>query len=285
MATNLLKAGFELTVCNRSQGVVQDLVRLGARPSSSAAEVARTCDLVLTCLPDVTTVEEVYLGRDGLAANCYYGQLLADHSTVGLATSQSITKAVAARGAQFLDAPISGGVERASEATLTIMVGGAREAFVQALPAFQAMGRNIYHLGPSGAGTITKLLNQLLVCVHAAAAAEALVLAEGAGVDPGLALEVLETSWGSSTMLGRNGPLTLDRAFAGDRAPLKLLAKDLDLACDLARQFGIPLPQGDSARELLAEAGSQGLWGQDVAALVLPLEEESGVQVQRRPKT
>ena len=191
MASNLLKAGFDLTAHDLNQGVVQDLARLGARPASSAAEVARVCDMILTCLPDVATVEQVYLGPEGLVASSHRGQLLADHSTVGPATSRAIAEATAARGATFLDAPISGGVERASDATLTIMVGGPPEAFTRALPAFQAMGKHIYHMGPSGAGSVTKLLNQLLVCVHSAAAAEALVLAEAARVDLALALGIV----------------------------------------------------------------------------------------------
>jgi len=282
MASNLLKAGFDLTAHDLNQGVVQDLARLGARPASSAAEVARVCDMILTCLPDVATVEQVYLGPEGLVASSHRGQLLADHSTVGPATSRAIAEATTARGIAFLDAPISGGVERASDATLTIMVGGPPEAFARALPAFQAMGKHIYHMGPSGTGSVTKLLNQLLVCVHSAAAAEALVLAEGAGVDPAVALEVLDASWGSSTMLRRNGPVALDRAFAGDRAPLKLMVKDMDLACDMAQQLGIALPQGKSARQLLTDAERLGLLEQDVAALVLPLEGVAGVQVRRR---
>ncbi|MCH8191815.1 MAG: NAD(P)-dependent oxidoreductase, partial [Chloroflexi bacterium] len=223
MAQSLLKAGFELTVHNRSRGVVEELAGLGARPARGVAEVSAQTEMVLTCLPDVATVEEVYLAADGLIQASRPGQVLVDHSTVGPATSRAIAQAAQARGVAFLDAPISGGVERAQDATLTIMVGGPGESFDQALPVFEAMGERVHHMGPSGTGSITKLLNQLLVTVHSAAAAEALVLAQASGVDQGLVLEVLKSSWGASNMLVRNGPVTVERAFDGTRAPLKFL--------------------------------------------------------------
>jgi 3-hydroxyisobutyrate dehydrogenase-like beta-hydroxyacid dehydrogenase len=285
MAQSLLRAGFELTVHNRSQGPVEELALLGARRAQSPAEAAARCDLVLTCLPDVAAVEQVYRGAQGLVPASRPGQLLADLSTVGPDTSRAIAAAAEACGAAFLDAPISGGVERAQDATLTIMVGGPAEAFQHALPAFQAMGKHIYHMGPSGAGSITKLLNQLLVVVHSAAAAEALLLAHAAGVDPAQALEVLDASWGASHMLRRNGPVTLERAFSGARAPLQLMAKDVDLVCALAERLGVSLPQGEAARELVRRAAQRGLLEHDVAALVLPLEEAAGLQVQRRARS
>jgi 3-hydroxyisobutyrate dehydrogenase-like beta-hydroxyacid dehydrogenase len=272
MAQNLLKAGFELTVHNRSRGVVAELAGQGARPAATPAEVAAQTDMVLTCLPDVATVEQVYLAAEGLVQAARPGQVLVDHSTVGPATSRTISEAAQARGVAFLDAPISGGVERAQDATLTIMVGGPSQAFDRALPVLEAMGERVHHMGPSGAGSITKLLNQLLVTVHSAAAAEALVLAQASGVDQGLVLEVLSSSWGASNMLVRNGPVTVDRAFDGARAPLKFLVKDLGLALELARQLGVSLPQGQRANDLLDATAEQGLLELDVAALVLPLE-------------
>ncbi len=281
MARNLINAGFSLVIHNRSQEVVQELAALGATAAGSPAEVAAACDVVLTCLPDVATVEEVYMGSNGLVTHLRLGQVLADHSTVGLSTSHAIAAAAKAKGAAFLDAPISGGVERASDASLTIMVGGDADAYAKASPVFQAMGTHLYHMGSTGAGTVTKLINQLLVCVHSAAAAEALVLAQAAGADVATVLEVLDASWGASNMLRRNGPVALDRTFAEARAPLRLLVKDLNLVCDLARQLGAPLPQGEQTLLLLSEAKRLGLLEQDVAAMVVPLEREAGVQVRR----
>ena len=282
MAQNLLRAGFELTVHNRSRGVVEELAGMGALPAASAADVLAKSEVVLTCLPDVATVEHVYLGEGGLAHSSQPDRVLVDHSTVGPTTSRAIAEAAEAHGIPFLDAPISGGVERAQDATLTIMVGGAFAAFNRTLPVFRAMGEQVHHMGPSGSGSIIKLLNQLLVTIHSAAAAEALVLAQAAGVDPERALDVLNTSWGASNMLRRNGPVVLDRDFDGARAPLKFLVKDLGLALELADELGVSLPQGRSAGRLLEAAAEQGLLEQDVGALVLPLEKAAQVQVGQR---
>ncbi len=137
MSYRLLAAGFDLTVHNRSQGKVRQIAEAGARPAESAAQVVRDTDLVLACLPDVATVREIFLGEDGIVANARPGQILVDHSTVGLDESKTCAAAAGEKGATFLDAPISGGTERAGDGTLTIMVGGPHEAYQRALPLFQ----------------------------------------------------------------------------------------------------------------------------------------------------
>ena len=149
MAQNLLRAGFELTVHNRSRGVVEELAGMGALPAASARDVLANSEVVLTCLPDVATVEHVYLGEGGLAHSSQPGRVLVDHSTVGPTTSRAIAEAAEAHGIPFLDAPISGGVERAQDATLTIMVGGAFAAFNRTLPVFRAMGSRYTTWGPA----------------------------------------------------------------------------------------------------------------------------------------
>ena len=129
MCYRLLGAGFDLTIHNRSQGKVREIAASGARPATSAAQVTQESDIVLACLPDVAAVEAVFLGDDGVIANCRQGQVLADHSTVGIHTSKACAAAAQVGGAVFLDAPISGGVERAADDTLTIMAGGEKEAY------------------------------------------------------------------------------------------------------------------------------------------------------------
>ena len=281
MSRRLLSAGFQLTVHNRSRGKVEELVQQGAHPAISAAEVATAADIVLTCLPDVPTVEEVFLGKNGIVPAARSGQVLVDHSTVSPAISQRIATAAAEVGARFLDAPVSGGVERATEGTLTIMAGGDPTAFEVARPVFESMGANIWHVGPTGTGSAVKLVNQLLVAIHSLAAAEALLVGTKAGVDPQMLLDILRTSWGASFMLNRNGPVIIERDFANARTPLKLIEKDLGLALEGARQTGAPTPLGERTFEILEEAARTGLLELDVSSLAIPLEEQAGTIISK----
>ncbi|MCE2404501.1 MAG: NAD(P)-dependent oxidoreductase [Dehalococcoidia bacterium] len=272
MSRRLLEAGFPLTVHNRSRPKVDELAAAGAVGASSAAEVAGASTVVLTCLPDVSTVEEVFLGKDGIVSVASPGQVLVDHSTVGPSTSRAIAEAAEARGASFLDAPISGGVERAAEGTLTIMAGGPPDAFETALPVFRAYGGNVRRVGGVGSGSVFKLINQLLVSVHSLAAAEAMLLGGRAGVDLDALQEVLATSWGSSFMLSRNGPVIASRDFDDARAPLRLFVKDLGLAQEYARDLNANSPLGERTLQVVERAISDGLGELDVSSLVLPLE-------------
>ena len=284
MAYRLLRNGFPLTVHNRSQAKKRQIASDGAHLAGSAAQVTQGADFILACLPDVAAVEAVFLGQDGVIANCRQGQVLIDHSTVGIATSKAIAAAAEERGARFLDAPISGGTERAVDGTLTIMVGGPNEAYQRALPLFQAMGTTIRHMGPSGTGTAVKLVNQLLVGIHSVAAAEALLLAARSGADPETVLEVVDSGWGHSFILGRNAPVMTKREFQGERVQLKMVLKDLQLIRDFARDVDSPTPAGDLSLQLFQEAIQRGLGDLDLAAIVLPLEQQAGVQIQRRPQ-
>jgi len=276
MARNLLRAGFEVWVWNRTRSKAEALAREGARIADSPAHLARETEVTLACLADVPAVEAVFLGPDGLVEGVRPGQVLADHSTVGPETTRRVYEAVRARGAWFLDAPISGGPEGARNATLTIMVGGDAPAFEKALPAFRAMGRRVEHMGPSGAGTATKLANQLLVGVHTLASCEAVLLARRAGVDLDRLLEVLMASWGASRMLERNLPRLRDRDFGPSPAPLRHLVKDLGLVADLARQVGLPVPLTKEALALYRRAYEQGLRDHDLTAVARLLEEGLG---------
>ena len=276
MALNLLRAGFAVTVHSRSRGPVEEVAAQGATAAGSPAEVAAACDVVLTCLPTVETSEQVFLGEGGLVSAARRGQVLVDHSTIGPSLARRIAAAARARGAAFLDAPISGGTERAADGTLTIMAGGDADAFARALPVFQALGRHVHHVGPAGAGCVVKLANQLLVAVHTVAACEAVVLGTRGGADARVLLEVLGTSWGASTMLQRHGPLFLSRDF-GSRAPIRLLAKDLRLIEELEREWGVALPTARQARAVLEEAERRGMGEMDSASLLLLLEERAGL--------
>ena len=281
MARNLLRAGFPLVVHNRSPGNVGLIASEGAIPAENPAEVARSSDIILTCLPDVPAVEQVFLGTGGLLPAIRTGQLLIDHSTVGPATSQQIAREASQAGASFLDAPISGGVERAANATLTIMVGGDRSAFDTALPVMEAMAAKVSYVGASGAGSVVKLVNQLMVGIHSLAAAEALVLGAKGGADPEMLVEIIQTSWGQSFMMERNGPTIIHRNFSGERAQVRTILKDLNLIQTFARTVDAPIPAGEQATQVFQEANDKGLAGHDLAAIVMLLEEAAACTVQR----
>ena len=272
MSKNLLKAGFPLTVHNRSRGKVDNMARLGATPAWSLAEVTQTSDVVLTCLPDVPTLEHVFLGGDGIVSEARPGQILVDHSTVGPWTSRKIAEAAAAKGASFLDAPVSGLVKGAVEGALTIMVGGERSAFDRALPVFQSMGKNIYYAGGSGAGSAIKLMNQMLWSINCLGAAEVSLLCTKLGADPDLTLEVLGNSSGQSSALTRSGPRILSQIFNEDVLPLRLILKDISLALEMARELGLNLPAAQEALKIFQGAAGQGLEELDASSIFLTLQ-------------
>jgi 3-hydroxyisobutyrate dehydrogenase/2-hydroxy-3-oxopropionate reductase len=207
-----------------------------------------------------------------------------DHSTVGVKTSRACAEAAKKKGAQFLDAPISGGTERAQDGTMTIMAGGPQEAYDKALPMFEAMGATVRHIGPTGTGTTVKLVNQLLVGLHSLAAAEGMLLGAKSGADPELVFEVVNSGWGQSFMLNRNAPVMMDRDFDGVRTQLRVFLKDLGLIHELAQELKVPTPGADLVYQLLSQATEQGLGDMDGAAIVLPLEEKAGFQIKRKPK-
>jgi 3-hydroxyisobutyrate dehydrogenase-like beta-hydroxyacid dehydrogenase len=278
MARHLLDAGFPLTVHNRSRAVVEELAALGARPATSAAAVTEASDVVLTCLTNTPAVEEVYFGESGILSATRAGQILVDHSTVSPTTSRRCAEAARARGADFLDAPVSGGPAGAEAGTLTIMTGGAAETFEKVRPVFEAMGKNLRLVGPTGAGSTIKLANQLLAAVHTAVAAEAMVLGVKAGADPRVMLDVLKTSFGGSAMLSRNVPMMLERNFH-DGTVVDLMVKDLSLIDGLSAELGVRTLMGAVATQVYREARALGLGDEDIAGLVRVLEREAGVEV------
>ncbi len=278
MTLRLLAAGHEVTVHSRSRGPVEALVQCGARAAWSPREVAEASEVVLAALPTEAAVRAVFLGPDGLVAAARPGQILVDHSTVSPATSREIAEAARSRGASFLDAPVSGGPGGAEAGTLTVMVGGEREAFQRALPVFQAFGTNIHLVGPSGLGTVVKLVNQLLVGIHTAASAEAVVFGVKLGADPQALLEIIGTSFGGSTMLSRNLPRMIRRDFS-PATPSVLILKDLGIITDVAREQNVRLLLGSLAQQLFVEARGLGLDELDMSALVQPLERLAGVTV------
>ncbi|MDE3154837.1 MAG: NAD(P)-dependent oxidoreductase [Acidobacteriota bacterium] len=278
MAERVLDAGFALTVHNRSRAAVDALVAAGATDGGSTAGVAARAEVVLTCLPTLDASEQVYLGAGGLVGAGRAGQTFVELSTVGPPLVRAIAAAGAERGIAVLDAPVSGGPEGAREGTLTIMAGGDPLELARVEPVLRAFGRTIRHMGPIGSGSVAKLVNQALTAIHAASAAEALVLGTAAGADPVRLLEVLSSSFGQSRVLERSGPRILARAF-DDAAPVRLLRKDLTLVEALGEQYGVELSLTRAADRLCGRAEAMGLADSDFAALVRPLEAAAGVTV------
>ena len=279
MTKLLLAAGHTVYVNNRSQQKVRDMTELGAIPTTSLKEITEHTEVIMTCLPDVKTVEEIFLGNDGLIANAQNGQILIDHSTVGIKTTNLCAEGAEKAGAKFLDAPISGGTERASDGTLTIMCGGDKEAFDTVLPLLDVMGQTVQHVGPTGSGTAVKLVNQLLVGIHSLAAAEALLLGAKAGADPQQIFDLVNTGWGQSFMLARNSEVMISRQFEGDRAQLRVILKDLGLIKELADTVESHTPLGNLTLQRFIEAAESGLDVLVPSAILLPLEDESNFKL------
>ncbi|MEJ7838434.1 MAG: NAD(P)-dependent oxidoreductase [Thermomicrobiales bacterium] len=277
---NLLKAGFAVSVFNRSQASVDELVADGATDGGSAAGVSSNADVVFTSLPDPVAVRDVYFSESGLVASAREGQVFIDTSTIDPGLSRQLAEEFGKVGAGFLDAPVSGGVAGAIAGTLTVMIGGDADAFSKAEPVLLAIGQKLHHVGPSGSGTVIKLANQLLVGINMAAAAEALVLGVKAGADPDKMLEVLSTSFGSSRMLERGVPLIVERNFGGG-TPVDLLRKDLGLIADLAAELGVPLTTGAEARRVFDRAHDATYGDNDMTAIIRPIEDVAGVEVKR----
>ena len=200
IARNILKAGFSLTVHNRSRASVDELVAEGAQRANSSAEVASRVDVVFTNLPDSPDVEKVALGEQGIIEGAHPGLIFVDNSTIKPASARLIAAALAKKGVQSLDAPVSGGDIGARQGTLAIMVGGPADALERVMPVFQAMGKTVTHVGDSGAGQIAKCANQIMVAAQMVAMGELLVFAQKAGADP---RKVVEAIRGGAANAGR----------------------------------------------------------------------------------
>ena len=267
MACNLLKSGFPLLVYNRTAAKAESLRAAGAEVLTGAGDVAARADIVCACLDRVEASRDLFLGPGGVAERARPGTIALDHGTIGPTLAREIAAGLGVRGIDFLDAPVSGGPEGAEQGTLTIMAGGPAETFARAEPVLRAYGKTVVRMGEVGAGSLTKLVNQLLTFVHGAAAAEALAFAERAGLDLAAVGEVMKVSFGQSRMLDR----TLGRVLAGNfeaGAALRLYAKDLGLIDEVGRETGASLPLTRAAEQLLGQAAAAGMSDRDIAALI-----------------
>ena len=282
MALNLLKAGHILFVQTRSKPPIE-LVEGGATVCTSAEEVAKRADIVITMLPDTPNVEEVLFAEKGVAAGLKAGatasdgqpKVVIDMSSISPMATKRFAQRIEALGARYLDAPVSGGEVGAKAASLTIMVGGPADTFERARGLFEVMGKNITRVGGNGDGQTTKVANQIIVALNIEAVAEALLFASKAGADPAKVRQALMGGFAASRILEVHGERMVQRTFnPGFR--IELHQKDLGLALQGAREMGVALPHTASAAQLMQVCAAHGLAGLDHSALCRSLELMAG---------
>lgn len=274
MALNLVKAGFDVTVYNRTKASAKPLLSAGANAVATPKKVAELSDVVITMVTDSEAVEQVVLGKGGVIEGAHKGMLFVDMSTVSPKTSRDVSAALSKVGVAALDAPVSGGDTGAKAGTLTIMVGGPKSAFAKALPVLHAMGKKVVHMGDSGAGQLTKLSNQILVAGNMAGLSECLLFARNAGLDLDKLIESLSAGAASSWALVNLGP----RIVKGDFAPgfkVKLLQKDLRYVLSTAQETRTAVPSTALVHRLYERLEGEGMGDEGTQALIVSLQELS----------
>ncbi|MBI2015328.1 MAG: 3-hydroxyisobutyrate dehydrogenase [Candidatus Rokubacteria bacterium] len=273
MLSNLLKKGHGVVAYDVVEAALEGAVKRGASRAASAADAARQSELVITMLPSSSHVEAAYLGPGGVLEGIAPGRLCIDMSTADPAASRRVAEAATKRGARFIDAPVSGGVPRAEDGTLAIMVGGGARDVEEAKPVLACLGANVIHVGPVGAGEVAKICNNLNAGVAAVAVSAAFRIAEGFGVDAKILTDVISKSSGNTWVMEHGHPvpgLVAKAASSRGYAPgfmTDLMAKDLGLAVSAARDLRVPVFVAPAAQQVLRLASSHGLGRKDFTAV------------------
>jgi 2-hydroxy-3-oxopropionate reductase len=266
-ALNLYRAGAHLRLWNRTRAVTEAFLEPGMVPCADPAGLAAGSDIVIMMLADTAVVSDVLFGPRGLAGGLAPGTLVIDMGTTAVAPTREFAARLADRGVDYVDAPVSGGEIGAIEGSLTIMAGGDPHAFARAMPLFRVLGRRITHVGGVGAGQVAKAANQVIVGLNIAAVAEALALAERAGVDPAAVREALLGGFAASRILEVHGQRMIDGAFQPG-ARITTQYKDMVQACELAQQLGLEIPLTRLGRERYRELIDRGDGDLDHSALI-----------------
>lgn len=267
MARNLLKAGYEVTVHNRSRGAVAELVAEGAKEAFSPKEVAANADVIFLNLPDGPDVELVIFGENGIIENAHEGLLIVDNSTIAPTTTRALHARLTDHGMALIDAPVSGGDVGAAAGTLTIMVGATEEQFATVLPMFEAMGKSITLVGEAGAGQIAKVANQMMVAAQMTAMGELMILAQKAGADVGKVVQAIKGGAAQCWALD----IKTDRLLSGNREPgfkAHMQAKDLHIVMDTAKEYGSPAPLTAVATQMFDSMLAYGWSEQDNSGVI-----------------
>lgn len=280
MARNLIKAGYSLTVYNRSAGPMQELADDGATQASSSKEVAQNTDVIITMLPDSPDSEKVILGGEGVLEGARKGSIIIDMSSIAPLTSRKIAEEASRKGVEMLDAPVSGGEPGAIAGTLAIMVGGKQDVFDRCLPILDVMGRSVVRVGDVGAGNFVKLANQIIVAANIEAIGEAFVLAQKAGIEPELAFQAIRGGLAGSNALEAKAPMIMERNFnPGFR--IRLHQKDLHNALLTAKDLGVPLPVTSLVQQMLGALINRDRGDYDHSAIVNFVEDLANVQIRK----
>jgi 2-hydroxy-3-oxopropionate reductase len=267
MAKNLLKAGHELVVFDIVAEAVAEVVKAGAAAGASAKEVASRSELIVTMLPNSPEVKSAVLGKDGVIEGVRPGAIVVDMSSIAPLAAKEVAAALAEKGAEMLDAPVSGGEPKAIDATLAIMVGGKAAVFEKVKPILLKMGASAVLCGEIGSGNVTKLANQIIVALNIAAMSEAFVLAAKAGVDPGRVFDAIKGGLAGSTVLNAKAPMVLKGNYKpGFRIELHI--KDLQNALDTAHAIGVPVPLTGTVMEIMQALRVDGKQRDDHGGLI-----------------
>jgi 3-hydroxyisobutyrate dehydrogenase len=278
MAGNVLKQSFPMTVFDLNPKAMENLVQAGATKAGSAGEVVDNSEIVLTSLPASPDVETMYLGPGGLVDRAKPGTILIDLSSVLPSTPRKIEPRAKARGVHFLEAPVSGGVSGARAATLAIMVGGEAEPLERAKPVLRAIGPNIFHVGPVGAGNIVKAINNMMACVNGVAMMEGLAVGVKAGLDPMTVYEVVKASSGGSKALERIPRALIPRDFEPG-FKVALMNKDLETFTTIAKELHVPISFANVAQRYQQMALAAGLGEQDTSVVMTLIEQLAATKV------
>jgi 2-hydroxy-3-oxopropionate reductase len=280
MAQNLMEAGFELVLHNRTRRKAEALAaEAGAQVADSPGEVAERSTITITMLPGPSEVERVFAGEEGLLEGAGEGSLLIDMSTISPVVTEELAEAAKENGASMLDAPVSGGDVGAIEGTLSIMVGGEEGDFERAKPLFEAMGKTVTHVGPVGAGQVTKAANQVVVALTIEAVSEALVLGSAGGVSPEKILDVLSGGLAGNKVMEVKREKFLSHNFdPGFRSELH--HKDLGIALSAGREYGVVLPVTAVVDQMLLSMRRKGWGGEDHSALLRVIEDLSQHEIE-----
>lgn len=280
MASCLLRDGHDVMVWNRTRTRVEGLLARGATAAETPAELAAACDIIMLCVSDTPDVEAVTLGEHGLIHGLAGGKLVVDHSTISASATRRLAETVAARGARWVDAPVSGGSEGAERGTLSVMVGGEVADVERARPYMDSYSSAITHVGPIGAGQMVKQVNQVLVVINGLAMAEALLLAKAGDLDLDATIDAVKDGAAGSWMLANRGPQIIDRDWRPGFT-IDLQQKDLRLVLESADELAVPLPATGLVFQLYRALQRRGLGSEGNHALVKALEEVSGLEISR----
>lgn len=277
MALNILKAGFALTVHNRTRKREEPVAQAGARRAGSPKEAARDADIVITCLSDTPDVEAVVLGENGIRQGAKAGAVVVDMSTISPSATRRMAAELARKGIRMLDAPVSGGSEGAQKGTLAIMIGGDAADVAKAMPVLSAMGKSITHVGPNGAGQMTKAINQVIVAGAYLAVAEGITLGLKAGLDMEKVVQALAGGAAGSWVLNHRSANMIKNEYPlGFR--VRLHRKDVAIVLEAARELGVFLPATALVEQIENGLISQGFGDEDLSAVARAIRGHSGLE-------